>query len=487
MPSPVSTTLKAFSHVLDERHVIDRVGKTAAWTLGIGAPASLMAWNASHAEPDKRKQVLIRDGLVLGGVALTSIFAVRKYLMGDVLENGVKVGKSFVKQKTVNEAREELLEGFAKVKSSVKYQAYKALPKLEALVLKENKSLADYKAIITHMKTASPGTYKEDINKLLPVDLGDDCPTKLKDVPEFLGNLWKELSNFAVLGTVPIFGGIMGGLAANKINGERGKTADMVKEGVFQLISNIVLPVITGAVGITLMSIPTIKRGLEKIPNAARLIRFGVVGISITAGIASGMLLANKIGEKWLTPMFNRMQGKPSKPPSADGRHERKPDFFDIFLHVDDLPVALSVAGVAILEPFLPFLFGITGWRAGVGFRNGESLGEANEELDSKPAHSPSKRASIPPEISVLPSLKPLPGPAESASSLSSRERYSPPHMHQGASDASLPAAISAHSPAVIGTTPSPFAQPAQLPFTLSRLPAGMPQPTPPQAPAIQN
>ena len=51
---------------------------------------------------------------------------------------------------------------------------------------------------------------------------------------------------------------------------------------------------------------------------------------------------------------------------------ERTPELLDIGLHVDDIATVAVLSGLKWIEPALPILYGVSGYRAGIGYRNGE-------------------------------------------------------------------------------------------------------------------
>ena len=50
---------------------------------------------------------------------------------------------------------------------------------------------------------------------------------------------------------------------------------------------------------------------------------------------------------------------------------ERTTEILDICLHSDDIATIAVMSGLKWMEPALPILYGISGYRAGIGYRNG--------------------------------------------------------------------------------------------------------------------
>ena len=95
--------------------------------------------------------------------------------------------------------------------------------------------------------------------------------------------------------------------------------------------------------------------------------KLAVILTGITAtGIIGGSYIANYVSKKCINPMFgesgkNKIYG------------ERKPEALDIALHADDIATAGILSGFKWIEPALPFMYFISGYRAGIGYRNGEN------------------------------------------------------------------------------------------------------------------
>ena len=49
---------------------------------------------------------------------------------------------------------------------------------------------------------------------------------------------------------------------------------------------------------------------------------------------------------------------------------ERKPESLDVALHADDIATAGVLSGFKWIEPALPIMYFISGYRAGIGYRN---------------------------------------------------------------------------------------------------------------------
>jgi hypothetical protein len=177
---------------------------------------------------------------------------------------------------------------------------------------------------------------------------------------------FKTMWKLSVLGLIPVAGGVAGGILADKITGTGSKeaTANKFKEGLFQFLANIALCNVGAAITLGTAKILE-SRGVIK--PLTRLKKMGVLLTGVVgAGIVGGSAIANYIGKKIINPAFDG---------NDEGKiyDERKPEMLDIALHVDDITAAGVISGFNWIEPLIPLLYFISGYRAGVGYRNGET------------------------------------------------------------------------------------------------------------------
>lgn len=169
-----------------------------------------------------------------------------------------------------------------------------------------------------------------------------------------------DLPKLSVLGLIPVLGGIAGGILGDKIteNDWKKRIPDKIKEGSYQYLANICLCNV-GA-GVALL-------GMEKAKIQSKAVRaIGMVGGIILAGVVFGSAVANYIGNKFINPLLDR------KHKNEHLYDERKPELLDISLHVDDIATVAVLSGLKWIEPALPVLYAVSGYRAGIGYRNGE-------------------------------------------------------------------------------------------------------------------
>ena len=49
---------------------------------------------------------------------------------------------------------------------------------------------------------------------------------------------------------------------------------------------------------------------------------------------------------------------------------ERKPELIDLGMYTDDIATVALLSGLKWIEPSLPFLYSISGYKSGIGYRN---------------------------------------------------------------------------------------------------------------------
>ncbi|MCM1004002.1 MAG: hypothetical protein NC408_06645 [Candidatus Gastranaerophilales bacterium] len=183
-----------------------------------------------------------------------------------------------------------------------------------------------------------------------------DSFNKLIPEPENITSkeIFSEIGRLSLFGLIPVVGGITGGIAGDKLTDKhwKEKLPDKIKEGAYQYLANIFLCNIGAGAALGIMEKMNIR---SKAPRA-----LGMVGGIITTGVIGGSAIANLIGEKIINPMFK----------SKDDFEPRHPEALDIGLHTDDIATVAVMSGLKWIEPALPLMYAISGYRAGIGYRN---------------------------------------------------------------------------------------------------------------------
>lgn len=367
----IGTFLRAGGHYIEQPKVVHKAKWWAAG-LGVAGLGGIGAMDVFNAKPEDRQKVLVRDAMVLGATAVGTAAASRfmipslKELKGDA-ENIIPEAVKFLK---------------------ANYPENLAQPMIN-IMSKEKKSFGDFYNFFKQMKAKFPHSRSDHKS------LGEEVEALMSGKPEegFAEEAAKAVKFFTV-GGISVISGLLGGLAANKINQVKDPdaTVNMMKEGIFQFVANIALCAVGAMAALAFVNgewvpVKALQRGpLKKLNDTGAqfakkylkntAVRTGIIGMGLSVGIFGGSRLANFLGQRYVNPFFDRMQGKvpdvqtPSgKPKPAD---KRGIEIWDWILHLDDVPTAMALAGVGIIEPFIPLFFAFSGYRTGIGYRNGE-------------------------------------------------------------------------------------------------------------------
>ncbi len=88
------------------------------------------------------------------------------------------------------------------------------------------------------------------------------------------------------------------------------------------------------------------------------------------------------------TPALNTRQ-----PQNAE---KRKIEFSAAILHLDDVPTAMALTGVKIIEPVILLFFAFSGYRTGIGYRNDASAHKPQRASNLyAPLQTPQKAGSL--------------------------------------------------------------------------------------------
>ncbi len=189
---------------------------------------------------------------------------------------------------------------------------------------------------------------------------GRDFLGKLIPNPENIDSkhIFSEIGKLSILGATPVLGGIIGGIAGDKLTEKdwKERIPNKIKEGTYQYLANIFLCNIGSGAALFAMEKAKIQ---SKSVRAAGMI----LGIILT-GLIFGSAMANLVGKKIIDPMLG------NKHKEGGLYSERTPELLDMGLHIDDIATVAVMSGLKWIEPALPILYSISGYRAGIGYRN---------------------------------------------------------------------------------------------------------------------
>ena len=233
----------------------------------------------------------------------------------------------------------QIVDEFIK-KQSPNDETVKILEKAKEKVL----NFKDVKKLHKNINETKDG--KAFFNKLIPEP--ENITSK---------EIFSEIGRLSVLGLIPVVGGISGGIIGDKITDEKwkDKIPNKIKEGTYQYLANIFLCNVGAGIALGIMEKANVKS------KSARAL--GMISGIATMGIIGGSAIANAISNKIVNPLFGEKENK-------DLYSERKPEAIDIGLHTDDIATIAVMSGLKWIEPALPIMYAISGYRAGIGYRN---------------------------------------------------------------------------------------------------------------------
>lgn len=352
--------ISAVGKFLDQPILISKL-KTQTPKILTGAALAYGVYNTMKAQKEERKNTGIKNAIVLSAVVMASLISAF----------GLKTGKKQIIKGLVDVKEPESI-----IKRNVnavdKFLKSNTLDKKAEDILNKAKngplSLNDTKDILKLKNNGHQGTD----------ELFDMLFSKKEDLSA--KEIFKETGRLSILGLMPVAGGVLGGIAAEKITGENSpkSTSNKIKEGAYQFLANIFMCNI-GAAGALFTAERFQKAG--KIKVLSPMVKLGVImgGIFVT-GILGGSYVANWIGKYLLEPIFNKKEDAMGantnlsnhKSAQRELYKERKPELLDMALHTDDIATAGVLSGFKWIEPMLPLMYTISGYRAGMGYRNGE-------------------------------------------------------------------------------------------------------------------
>lgn len=331
-------SLKVAGKFLDQPILVAKFQKAVPAILTGGA-AAFTVKEIHHAPEQKRKKAAVRIGATMALTAASALAAPKitnrlfkksdevSKTLKELKKNSTGLINEFLEKNQVGEETKELLN-----KAKDKVLKFKEVKKLFKVFEKDVEG-------------------KMLLNKLIP----DPENITSKEI-------FSEIGRLSVFGLIPVLGGIAGGVIGDKLTEKKWKSKipDKIKEGSYQYLANIFLCNIGAGGALAIMEKYKVK---SKSQRAVGMI----AGILVT-GVIGGSAIANYIGTKIINPCFEKGQHKHRKERLFD---ERKPEALDIGLHTDDIATVAVMSGLKWIEPALPMLYAISGYRAGIGYRNG--------------------------------------------------------------------------------------------------------------------
>lgn len=332
-------TLKVTGKFLDQPMLVEKFRKAVPVILTAGG-AAYSAHEIHHAPEGKKKKTAVKTistmtftiGSALAAPKITDkIFKEADEMpvcMKELRKNAKRNIDEFLQNNRVDEKTSEILE------------------KAKSKVLK----FEEIKTLFKNLETSKDG--KKLLTKLIP------DPENVTS-----GKIFSEIKRLSLFGLIPVIGGIAGGITGDILsrNGWRKRVPDKIKEGSYQYLANIFLCNIGAGAALGIMEKFNVKSKSHR--------ALGMIGGILATGVIGGSTLANLIGNKIINPLFDHNNSKAKR----EGLYsERKPEALDIGLHTDDIATVAVMSGLKWIEPALPLMYAISGYRAGIGYRNGQ-------------------------------------------------------------------------------------------------------------------
>lgn len=327
------SSLKVTGKFLDQPILVAKLGKAVPIGLGVGAGV-FTAHSAFHeSNPKRKKKTAVQTGVVLASTIASALVA-------------PKIATAITKKKPLTPLKQIIADN---TKNVDEFVSSRILAKNTEKILEKAKKKVLAPREIKMLQTELKGNDgKAFLNKLIPPP--ENVSSK---------DIFSEIGWLSIVGACPVAGGVAGGILADKINGENWKKRlpDKIKEGSYQYLANIFLCNVGAGVALGIMEKNNIKSRMAR--------GLGMVAGIVVTGVIGGSKIANYIGDKVINPLC----GEKKKCIKGD---ERTPELVDIGLHTDDIATVSLLSGLKWIEPMLPVLYTVSGYRAGIGYRNHE-------------------------------------------------------------------------------------------------------------------
>lgn len=330
---------------LDQPRLVRNFAKTV--------PALLVAGGALYAadhvnktpQKDKNKE-FIKSVAVLTGTIGSALLATRG--MKAIKINGRTIFKGFhglsehIHSHGHAHEHSHEIDNFLKT-NQISTKTREILQKSKTKVL----SLSEVRTLFEELYENPQG--KEILDELIPNPENIDSK-----------HIFGEIKRLSVMGLVPVLGGIAGGIVGDNLTEKdwKSKIPNKIKEGSYQYLSNIFLCNVGAGAALWAME------KAKKTSKAARAI--GMLAGILIVGVLGGSAVANWVGRTCIDPLLGHKHKKGSL------YSERTPEILDISLHIDDVSIVAVLSGLKWIEPALPILYSISGYRAGIGYRNNQ-------------------------------------------------------------------------------------------------------------------
>lgn len=319
--------VSSFGKFLDQPLLTTKLNKQIPAVLTAGSTV-FIANEMRNAKSEDRKKIGLKLAIILGTTVLSAIQA-------------PKIA-NFITKKKPSKTLKELIEYNSQTVDEI-LSTNNLSKEVQGLLEKGKTKILSLKEVdILHNNLK-----KEHFDKLIPPP--ENVTSK---------DIFREIGWLSIFGAVPVAGGIAGGIAADKLTEKnwKARVSNKIKEGVYQYLANIFLCNVGAGIALGILEKCNIK---SKTARCA-----GMVGGILATGVIGGSAMANYISNKFL---------------SREKKDIRTPEMLDLGLHTDDIATVSLLSGLKWIEPSLPVLYAISGYRAGIGYRNSDKRKNLNK------------------------------------------------------------------------------------------------------------
>lgn len=333
-------SLKVLGKYLDQPRLVGHFSRAVPFVLVAGG--GLYGYSqVSKASPQEKKKELIKNTAVMAGTVISAIAAPKI---------ATKIFKGQHCHEHCHHDAAELISDFLK-NNKVSQKTAQILEKAKEKVLRPREIRHIYDEVGLTIKGRE---FLSGEHGLIPD-------------PEHIDSkhIFNEIGRLSVFGLIPVLGGIAGGVVGDKLTEKnwKEKFPDKIKEGTYQYLANIVLCNVGAGAALW---------GMEKADVTSKPARaLGMLTGIVLAGLVFGSAIANFVGKFCIDPLLHP-KDKNRTHNHVDLYSERKPEILDAGLHIDDVSTVAVLSGLKWIEPALPVLYAISGYRAGIGYRNGD-------------------------------------------------------------------------------------------------------------------
>ncbi len=350
---------------LDQPILVAKFQKAVPAILSAGALAYTVN-DIRKAPKEKRKEQAVKTGITMGVTVASALLA--PHIASKIAKRALPLGLDELKKNN-----RELVDNFLKTTKNTK-ETQTILEKGKEKILGFN----EVKTLFKNIQEKTGG--KEFLEKLIP------SPQNIS-----AKDIFSEIGYLSVYGAVPVVGGVAGGTFADMVSDKKTwkeKFPNKVKEGSYQYLANIFMCNVGAGIALGIMEKFVIKS------KTARAIVM-TAGI-IATGIIGGSKIANFISDKVIDPLFCKRKKSNNNEydtldidftekkaaeyivkktlgvnrKSQEKCKQRTPEPLDVGLHTDDIATVSLLSGLKWIEPALPMMYTISGYRAGIGYRN---------------------------------------------------------------------------------------------------------------------